>query len=46
MYPIRVGIRGLLVPDEQGNALCYMVCEASSHIWIAAGGCRAGPDLL
>jgi hypothetical protein len=30
---VRQGIRGMLVPDEQGNAVCYMVCEPSSHYY-------------
>ena len=28
---VRRGIRGLLVPDEKGWAVCYMICEPSSH---------------
>jgi hypothetical protein len=27
------GIRGLLVPDERGLAVCYMVCEPASHYY-------------
>src|SRR3954451_7952001 len=27
------GIRGLLVPDERGLAVAYMVCEPSSHYY-------------
>jgi hypothetical protein len=30
---IRQGIRGILVPDERGNAVCYMVCEPASHYY-------------
>ena len=30
---VRQGIRGILVPDERGNAVCYMVCEPSSHYY-------------
>jgi hypothetical protein len=30
---VRQGIRGILVPDESGNAVCYMVCEPSSHYY-------------
>jgi hypothetical protein len=32
-YAIREGIRGLLVRDEQGIAVCYMICEPSSHYY-------------
>lgn len=32
-YTIREGIRGLLVPDEHGNAVVYMICEPSSHYY-------------
>ena len=27
------GIRGILVPDEKGTMVCYMVCEPSSHYY-------------
>ena len=30
---VRQGIRGLLVPDERGNAVVYMICEPSSHYY-------------
>jgi hypothetical protein len=30
-YLIEVGIRGLLVPDERGCAVAYMICEPASH---------------
>ena len=30
-FRIRQGIRGLLVPDERGIAVAYMICEPSSH---------------
>ncbi len=29
-YAIREGIRGLLVADEQGVAVCYMICEPTA----------------
>lgn len=25
------GMRGVLVPDERGFAVCYMLCEPASH---------------
>jgi len=32
-YVIRQGIRGLLVPDERGNLVVYMICEPASHYY-------------
>jgi len=32
-YRVRQGIRGLLVPDERGTAVAYMICEPSSHYY-------------
>ena len=32
-YRIRQGIRGLLVPDERGLAVCYVICEPSTHYY-------------
>ncbi len=32
-YFIEVGIRGLLVPDERGNAVAYVICEPASHYY-------------
>ncbi len=32
-FRIRQGIRGLLVPDEQGMAVVYMICEPASHYY-------------
>jgi len=32
-YRIRQGIRGLLVPDERGVAVAYMICEPASHYY-------------
>jgi hypothetical protein len=32
-FRIRQGIRGLLVPDEQGVAVVYMICEPASHYY-------------
>ena len=29
-FRIRQGIRGLLVPDERGIAVAYMICELST----------------
>jgi hypothetical protein len=30
---VRQGIRGLLVPDEKGRAVCFMICEPASHYY-------------
>lgn len=32
-YRVRQGLRGLLVPDERGAAVVYMVCEPASHYY-------------
>jgi uncharacterized integral membrane protein len=32
-FRIRQGIRGLLVPDERGLAVVYMICEPASHYY-------------
>jgi hypothetical protein len=32
-FRIRQGIRGLLVPDEGGAAVVYMICEPASHYY-------------
>jgi hypothetical protein len=32
-FRIRQGIRGLLVPDEHGAAVAYMICEPASHYY-------------
>lgn len=32
-FRVRQGFRGLLVPDERGLAVVYMICEPSSHYY-------------
>jgi hypothetical protein len=32
-FRIRQGIRGLLVADERGLAVVYMICEPASHYY-------------
>jgi hypothetical protein len=32
-YRVVQGIRGLLVPDERGMAVVYMICEPASHYY-------------
>jgi hypothetical protein len=45
-YVIETGIRGLLVPDENGWAVCYMVCEPSSHYYKIMTGSDRMPVLI
>jgi hypothetical protein len=32
-YAVRQGLRGVLVPDERGDARVYLVCEPASHYY-------------
>jgi hypothetical protein len=32
-FRVRQGMRGLLVPDERGAAVVYMICEPASHYY-------------
>ncbi|WZO97141.1 hypothetical protein EP7_004163 [Isosphaeraceae bacterium EP7] len=32
-YRVRQGVRGLLVPDERGFAVAYVICEPASHYY-------------
>jgi hypothetical protein len=32
-FHVRQGMRGLLVPDERGCAVVYMICEPASHYY-------------
>src|SRR5262249_3592945 len=45
-YTIREGIRGLLVPDEWGLAVAYMICESSTHYYKIMTGCDRMPVLI
>ncbi len=45
-FRIRQGIRGLLVPDEQGVAVVYMICEPSSHYYQVMTGSNRMPVLI
>ena len=45
-YRIRQGIRGLLVPDERGYAVAYMLCEPSSHYYRVMTGSDRMPVLI
>jgi hypothetical protein len=45
-YLIETGIRGLLVPDERGIAVVYMICEPSSHYYRIMTGSDRMPLLI
>ncbi|HEU5116373.1 MAG TPA: hypothetical protein VFT74_06800 [Isosphaeraceae bacterium] len=45
-FAIREGIRGLLVPDERGRAVVYMLCEPSSHYYRVMTGSPRMPVLI
>jgi hypothetical protein len=45
-FLIEVGIRGVLVPDEKGLAVCYMLCEPASHYYRIMTGATRMPMLI
>jgi len=45
-YLVEVGIRGVLVPDEQGNAVAYMICEPASHYYRVMTGSDRMPVFI
>ena len=45
-YVIRRGIRGLLVPDERGHAVAYLVCEPASHYYHVMTGATRMPVFI
>jgi hypothetical protein len=45
-YLIEQGVRGLLVPDERGNAVAYVICEPASHYYHVMTGSRRMPVLI
>ncbi len=45
-YRVRQGIRGLLVPDERGLAVAYVICEPSSHYYQVMTRCPRMPVLI
>ncbi len=45
-FLIEVGIRGILVPDENGIAVCYMICEPASHYYRIMTGATRMPVLI
>ena len=45
-YRVRQGIRGLLVPDERGLAVCFMLVEPASHYYRVMTGSGRMPVLI
>jgi hypothetical protein len=45
-YVIRQGIRGLMVPDELGRAVAYVVCEPASHYYRVMTGSDRMPVFI
>ena len=45
-FLVETGIRGLLVPDERGLAVCYVICEPSSHYYRVMTGSERMPVLI
>jgi hypothetical protein len=45
-FRIREGIRGVLVPDEQGIAVAYMICEPATHYYQIMTRCTRMPVLI
>ena len=45
-YLVEHGVRGLLVPDERGTAVVYMVCEPASHYHRVMTGSVRMPVLI
>ena len=45
-YLVEQGVRGLLVPDERGWAVAYVVCEPASHYYHVMTGSTRMPVLI
>ena len=45
-FRVRQGVRGLLVPDERGCAVVYMICEPSSQYYRVMTGSERMPVLI
>jgi hypothetical protein len=43
---VREGIRGVLVPDEAGWAVCYVVCEPATNYYKNMTGCHWMPVFI
>ncbi len=45
-FLVETGIKGLLVPDERGIAVYYVICEPSSHYYRVMTGSERMPVLI
>jgi hypothetical protein len=45
-YKVHIGIRGLLVPDERGAAVAYVVCEPAEHYYQVMTGSKRMPVFI
>ena len=45
-FKVQVGVRGLLVPDERGRAVAYVICEPSSHYYRVMTGSERMPVFI
>jgi hypothetical protein len=45
-FLVEQGVRGLLVPDERGIAVVYMVCQPASHYYQIMTRSRRMPVLI
>jgi hypothetical protein len=45
-YRVREGLRGLLVPDERGIAVAYVICEPASHYYRIMTRCPRMPKFI
>ena len=45
-YVVEVGIRAVLVPDEFGTAVCYLICEEASRYYRVMTGADRMPMLI
>ncbi len=45
-FRVQQGIKGLLVPDERGLAVAYMLCEPATHYYRVMTGSRRMPVLI
>ncbi len=45
-FLVERGVRGLLVPDEYGMAVCYVICEPASHYYRVMTGSERMPVFI
>jgi hypothetical protein len=43
---VREGIQGVLVPDERGWAVCFVICEPATNYFRNMTGCDRMPVLV